>query len=210
MFQLILILFFSLIFSTLSCPCDIRVGFGNICGHRLGSKAEGCNPNSLYLCPPRGPGIGPGVGPGVTFGPTGFGPGVGVPAVGVQGIGVQGVGSPGVGGPAIGGGQNPNVNHNTDFVPGYMPGYMPGFTTPGPGVGPGINAGQGPGPTVALLTSAPIAQETKDCLADGKICIFGWVLDNNSPQDDQCIRSFYNRTQNFQNFQNVVISSSTK
>lgn len=205
MFKLILIQFFSFIFSTSSCPCDIRVGFGNICGHRLGSKAEGCNPNSLYSCPPRGSGIGP----GATFGPTGFGPGVGA-----SGVGVQGAGTPGVGGPAITGGQGPNMNPNTGFAPGFMPGYMPGFTTPGPGVGPGvgpgINAGQGPGPTVALLTSVPIAQETKDCLADGRICIFGWILDNNSPQDDQCIRSLYNRTQNFQNFQNVVISSSTK
>ena len=198
MFKLILILFFSFIFSTSSCPCDIRVGFGNICGHRLGSKAEGCNPNSLYSCPPPGSGIGPGVGAS----------GVSTPAGGMQGVG----------GPAIAGGQGPNMNSNTGFVPGIMPGYMPGFTTPGPGVGPGvgpgigpgINAGQGPGPTVALLTNVPIAQETKDCLADGRICIFGWVLDNNSPQDDQCIRSLYNRTQNFQNFQNFVISSSTK
>ena len=35
----------------LGCRCDSRLGFGNICGHRLTiSPTDGCKPNSLYFC----------------------------------------------------------------------------------------------------------------------------------------------------------------
>lgn len=37
--------------SGLGCRCDARLGFGNICGHRLAlSPSDGCKRNSLYFC----------------------------------------------------------------------------------------------------------------------------------------------------------------
>jgi hypothetical protein len=35
----------------LSCRCDSRLGFGTICGHRLGlERGDGCKSHSIYFC----------------------------------------------------------------------------------------------------------------------------------------------------------------
>lgn len=54
---LIIIIIIVLINSSyeIECRCDSRMGFGNICGHRLGLEQDGCNQQVVYFCDHQSP-----------------------------------------------------------------------------------------------------------------------------------------------------------